>query len=42
MVLHRADGVTWAVLVNGGGPSNTANIRTYVDEALATVTAWPS
>jgi D-alanyl-D-alanine carboxypeptidase len=42
MVFHRADGVTWAVLVNGGGPSNTANIRKYVDEALATVTTWPS
>jgi D-alanyl-D-alanine carboxypeptidase len=42
MVFHRADGVTWAVLVNGGGPSNTANLRKYMDEALATVASWPS
>jgi D-alanyl-D-alanine carboxypeptidase len=37
MVLHRPDGITWAVLVNGDAPSNTDRLREYVDEALADV-----
>jgi hypothetical protein len=34
MVLHRPDGLTFAVLINGNAPSNTDNIRKYVDEAF--------
>ncbi len=37
MVMHRPDGITWAVLVNGDAPSNTDRLREYVDEALADV-----
>jgi hypothetical protein len=34
MVLHRPDGLTFAVLINGNVPSNTDSIRKYVDEAF--------
>ena len=34
MVLHRPDGLTFAVLINGNAPSNTDSIRKYVDERV--------
>ncbi len=34
MVLHRPDGLTFAVLINGNAPSNTDSIRKYVDDAF--------
>jgi len=37
MVLHRPDGVTWAVLVDGNAPSETDRIEALVDKALASV-----
>ena len=37
MVLSRPDGITWAVAISGNAPSNTDRIRTYVDEAFATI-----
>ncbi len=42
MVFHRADGITWAVLLNGGSPAEGEDLRRYVDKALATVTQWPA
>ncbi|MEX2626459.1 MAG: serine hydrolase domain-containing protein, partial [Ilumatobacteraceae bacterium] len=35
MTLARPDGVTWAVLVNGEFPRESARLRNYVDRALA-------
>ncbi len=35
MTLARPDGVTWAVLVNGEFPRESARLRTFVDRALA-------
>jgi len=37
MVLSRPDGITWAVAISGNAPSNTDRIRTYVDNAFATI-----
>ena len=37
MVFHGPNGVSWAVCVNGNVPSNTPDLRKYVDKALATV-----
>jgi D-alanyl-D-alanine carboxypeptidase len=37
MVIRRPDGITWAVTISGNAPSNTDRIRTYVDEAFATI-----
>ena len=37
MVLSRPDGITWAVAISGNAPSNTDRIRTYVDDAFATI-----
>lgn len=34
MVLSRPDGVTWAILVNGESPRESANLRSIVDRAL--------
>jgi hypothetical protein len=42
MAFHRPDGVTWAILVNGPSPSQSADLRKVVDRALATVTTWPA
>jgi D-alanyl-D-alanine carboxypeptidase len=42
MVFHRPDGITWAILVNGPSPSYSADLRKYMDQALATVTTWPA
>jgi D-alanyl-D-alanine carboxypeptidase len=41
IVVHRDDGITWSVLVNGSVPGDADRLRTYVDEALATVN-WTS
>jgi D-alanyl-D-alanine carboxypeptidase len=41
MVLHRPDGITWAVTVSGNAPSNTDRIRHYVDQAFATIGVAP-
>jgi D-alanyl-D-alanine carboxypeptidase len=35
MVLHRPDGVTWAVTVNGEHPSESDDLRRIVDRAFA-------
>lgn len=35
MVLHEADGITWAVTVSGPSPSNTGALRGMVRSALA-------
>ena len=40
MVLSQADGVTWAVTVSGGYPSNTGQLRNIVAAALGA--AFPS
>jgi D-alanyl-D-alanine carboxypeptidase len=37
MVVHRGDGITWSVLVNGNAPSESDRLRAYAEEALATV-----
>ena len=37
MVVHRPDGVTWAVLVDGNAPSETDRIEALLDKALASV-----
>jgi D-alanyl-D-alanine carboxypeptidase len=37
MVVHRADGITWAVTVNGNYPAQADRIRGMVDKALGTV-----
>ena len=37
MVIHRPDGITWAVVINGEVPSDTDKIRTSVDAAFATL-----
>lgn len=35
MVLHQADGITWAITVAGGSPSNTGQLRSIMRSALA-------
>jgi len=35
MVLHRPDGVTWSVLVNGEYPGQSERLRAIFDEAMA-------
>jgi D-alanyl-D-alanine carboxypeptidase len=35
MVLHQPDGMTWAITVAGGVPSNTGSLRSIVHAALA-------
>jgi D-alanyl-D-alanine carboxypeptidase len=35
MVLHQADGLTWAITVSGNNPSNTGSLRTMMRSALA-------
>lgn len=42
MVLHRPDGITWAIVVSGNTPSNSDRLATIVNGALEQVTAWPS
>jgi CubicO group peptidase (beta-lactamase class C family) len=37
MVVRRADGITWSVLVNGDAPWVSDRLRSYVGDALATV-----
>jgi D-alanyl-D-alanine carboxypeptidase len=37
MVVRRADGITWSVLVNGDAPWVSDRLRSYVADALATV-----
>jgi D-alanyl-D-alanine carboxypeptidase len=37
MVLHRPDGLTWAVMVNGDPPGDTDDLRDMVDTAFAEV-----
>ncbi|HEX9260002.1 MAG TPA: serine hydrolase domain-containing protein [Acidimicrobiales bacterium] len=37
MGVHRSDGVTWAVLVNGNAPSETDRIESFVERALREV-----
>lgn len=39
MVLHQADGITWAITVAGGTPSNTGSLRTIMRTALAEAAA---
>jgi D-alanyl-D-alanine carboxypeptidase len=34
MVLHRADGVTWAVTVNGDSPAETADLERIIGDAF--------
>lgn len=36
MVLARPDGITWAVLVSGEHPRESARLRDHVDRALRT------
>ncbi len=42
MMMHRADGVTWAIMVNGRIKDHATELRTVMEAALATVTTWPS
>jgi D-alanyl-D-alanine carboxypeptidase len=35
MVVDRPGGVTWSVLVSGGYPGSTGNLRTIFDEAAS-------
>ena len=37
MVLHRPDGLTWAVMVNGNAPRPTDELKDLVDTAFAKV-----
>jgi D-alanyl-D-alanine carboxypeptidase len=37
MVVHRPDGYTWAVMVNGDAPSNTDKLADLVEQAFAAV-----
>jgi len=41
MVIRRPDGITWAVMVSGNAPSNTDQLRTRMDAALATIGISP-
>jgi hypothetical protein len=42
MMMHRADGLTWAILVNGRIKDHPTELRNVMEAALATVTTWPS
>jgi hypothetical protein len=42
MVMHRPDGITWSILVNGPSPSYSADLRKIMDKALAAVPTWPA
>jgi D-alanyl-D-alanine carboxypeptidase len=41
MVIHRDDGITWALMINGNSPSVTDTIRKVVDAAFATMSIRP-
>jgi hypothetical protein len=42
MEMHRADGITWAVLVNGTFPDHADQLSALMARALATVPSWPA
>jgi D-alanyl-D-alanine carboxypeptidase len=37
MVLHRPDGITWAIVVSGGVPDETDDLRSYADRGFASI-----
>lgn len=42
MVLHEADGTTWAILLNGRVTDHASKLKAVMRAAIATVPAWPS
>jgi CubicO group peptidase (beta-lactamase class C family) len=41
MMMHRSDGITWAIMVNGRIKDHPTELRNVMEAALATVTSWP-
>jgi CubicO group peptidase (beta-lactamase class C family) len=42
MEQHRADGITWAILVNGSFPNHGAQLQSLMNGAISQITTWPS
>jgi CubicO group peptidase (beta-lactamase class C family) len=42
MVVHQADGITWAITTNGNFGDHGSVLYSVMSRALATVAAWPS
>jgi D-alanyl-D-alanine carboxypeptidase len=42
MFLHRPDGTSWAILVNGTFPDHGDELRALMDRAMAAVPVWPT
>jgi D-alanyl-D-alanine carboxypeptidase len=42
MVVHQADGITWAITTNGDFGDHGSVLYSVMSRALATVAAWPS
>lgn len=42
MMLHRADGLTWAIVVNGTFANHGALLRSLMDGAVDSVRDWPT
>ena len=42
MAMHRPDGITWSVVVNGTFENHNVVLRDLMSRALATTTDWPT
>ena len=42
MVVHQADGITWAITTNGSFGDHGSVLYSVMSHALATVGAWPA
>ena len=42
MVVHQADGITWAITTNGSSADHGTVLYRVMSQALATVGAWPA
>ena len=42
MVVHQADGITWAITTNGDFGDHGSVLYSVMTRALATVAAWPA
>ena len=42
MVVHQADGITWAITTNGSFDDHGTVLYRVMSQALATVSAWPA
>jgi len=42
MMQHRADGITWAILVNGTFANHGAVLQALMNRAIGSITSWPT